>query len=68
MFIEDLVGLFVALDPSPVSWLERNWRPVPFSSRDLPRARDAFTSDGLRTLGDHLHALAGHLDQNGISL
>lgn len=68
MFIEDLVGLFVALDPSPIGWLERNWRPVPFSSRHLPLARDAFTPEGLRSLAGHLHTLADHLDQNGISL
>lgn len=65
---ESLAALFLALDPDPVRWVANRWRPNAFANRDLPRVRDAFTSEGLRKLGDHLYALADHLDENGVSL
>lgn len=67
-FGESLAALFLALDPDPVRWVANRWRPNAFANRDLPRVRDAFTSEGLRKLGDHLYALADHLDENGVSL
>jgi hypothetical protein len=63
-----LAALFLALDPDPVRWVANRWRPNAFAQRDLPRVRDAFTSEGLRKLGDHLYALADHLDENGVTL
>jgi hypothetical protein len=65
---ESLATLFLALDPDPVRWAANRWRPNAFANRDLPRVRDAFTTEGLRQLGDHLYALAEHLEENGISL
>lgn len=65
---ESLAALFLALDPDPVRWVANRWRPNAFANRDLPRVRDAFTSEGLRKLGDHLYALADHLDENGVTL
>lgn len=67
-FGEALAAMFLTLDPDPVRWVANRWRPNAFANRDLPRVRDAFTSDGLRKLGDHLYALADHLDENGVSL
>jgi transposase-like protein len=67
-FGEALAALFLTLDPDPIRWVANRWRPNAFANRDLPRVRDAFTSDGLRKLGDHLYALAEHLDENGVSL
>lgn len=65
---QSLAALFLALDPDPIRWVANRWRPNAFAERDLPRVRDAFTSEGLRKLGDHLYALADHLDENGVSL
>lgn len=65
---ESLAALFLALDPDPLLWAEYRWRPAAFGNRNLPRVRDAFTSEGLRKLGDHLYTLADHLDENGASL
>jgi hypothetical protein len=63
-----LASVYMALDPDPVFWATALWRPAAFRQRDLPRVRDAFTAEGLRTLGDHLHNLADHLDRNGETL
>lgn len=67
-FGESLAALYLTLDPDPVRWVVNRWRPKAFAHRDLPRVRDAFTSDGLRALADHLYALADHCDENGVSL
>lgn len=67
-FGADLVRLMSALDPNPVAFVSRTWDPTANPHRDLANARDFFGSKGVRRLGEHLTALADHLEENGRDL
>lgn len=67
-FAASLAGLWMVIDPDPVGWISRRYRPNTYPQRDLPRVRDVFTTDGLRTLADHLNDIADHLESKGVSL
>ena len=63
-----LVAIGMQLESDPVRWLNEMWIPGRYRLRDLPRVRDCFTPDGLRTSAKSLELLADHLDATGGSL
>lgn len=67
-FAAGLAGLWMILDPNPVDWIEKRYRPDAYRDRTLPRVREVFTVDGLRTLADHLNDIADHLESKGVTL
>lgn len=66
-FEDGLVHVWLTLDPDPVAWFANRYRPTG-KYRNLPQARDAFTSANLRVLAQHLATLADHIDQTGATL
>jgi ParB-like chromosome segregation protein Spo0J len=63
-----LVAINMRLESDPIRWLTETWIPGRYRHRDLPRVRDCFTPDGLRTSAKYLELLADHLDATGGSL
>lgn len=66
--MQALVDVHMRLQPSPAAWLEKVYLHGSYPDRDMPRVRECFSPDSIRTSAQYLFEVAEWLEMNGVEL
>jgi hypothetical protein len=67
-FMQALVDGHMRLQPDPVEWLRTVYLPGSYPDRNMPRVRDCFTPEAIRTTAQYLFEVAEYMEANGVEL